>query len=75
MCECNFSALQKLFEEVEQAQHASRQLMESKRKLELDLHNTKKQFEAQELVRVWVDERERIVLSVHFVSYIYMYTL
>ena len=47
-------SLQKLFEELEQAQNTSRQLVESKKKLELDLHNTKKQFEAQELVCVCV---------------------
>lgn len=51
---CAFSnsdcVLQKVIGEFEVAQNATRQLEESKKKLELDLRNTKKQFEAQELV-------------------------
>ena len=42
--------LQKVIGEFEVTQNAMRQLEESKKKLELDLRNTKKQFEAQELV-------------------------
>ena len=34
----------------EEAQNAVRQLKEDKKKLALDLHSIKKQFEAQELV-------------------------
>ena len=44
--------LQKVVEKLERAQSETRQIEESKRKLELNLLNTRKQFEAQELVRV-----------------------
>ena len=47
LCNC---VLQKVIGELEGAQNATRQLKENKKKLELDLRNTKKQFEAQELV-------------------------
>ena len=47
---CNNCVPQKVIGELEEAQNATRQLKENKKKLELDLRNTKKQFEAQELV-------------------------
>ena len=43
-------SLQKVIGEFEEAQNAVRQLKEDKKKLVLDLHSIKKQFEAQELV-------------------------
>ena len=42
--------LQKVIGELEETKNATGQLKENKKKLELDLRNTKKQFEAQELV-------------------------
>ena len=44
--------LQKVVEELERARNTNRELKEERRKLELDLRSTRKQFEAQELVRV-----------------------
>lgn len=46
-------SLQKVIGEFEEAQNAVRQLKEDKKKLVLDLHSIKKQFEAQELVCMW----------------------
>ena len=56
--------------ELEEAQNAIRQLKENKKKLELDLRNTKKQFEAQELVctTVRVDMLCTITIHVHSVD-------
>ena len=44
--------LQRVGDELEKARNTNRELKESRKKLELDLQSTRKQFEAQELVRV-----------------------
>jgi hypothetical protein len=56
--------------EFEEAQSAIRKLKEDKKKLVMDLNNTKKRFEAQELV-CW---HSPLIYNVHdTVVYMYMY--
>ena len=54
--------------ELEEAQNAIRQLKENKKKLELDLRNTKKQFEAQELVCTTVHVDMLCTITIHSVD-------
>lgn len=53
MCNCDV-IMQKIIEELEQAHNSARQIKESEKKVMVDLQNAKKQFEAQELVRVYI---------------------
>ena len=46
--------LQRVVDDLEKARNTNRELKETRKKLELDLQGTRKQFEAQELVRGYI---------------------